>query len=356
LTSAGNVSLATSTFAITTADGAVTKSDVNGIVTTNGRVTEVKMEPGVSVGVGNLLYLSDTVPGTVTNVKPSPSWQFVGRCTSLIDSTSLNMLFVRGEPFATSTGIVYGVSVTGSASSGSWTPSGGLTYQDVDISSIDNINLVISIWDSTTGLKLEPESIEFPDSNTLRIWMPGGFAGDLDFMIIGSSSSASAGTIDIVTDTLSGVDWIAQGAFYYGVVDTSDLDLSFGSVVKCYNSSDEVIVPTAIEYDSSAVTIWMPISTEDVKVVAAGYTSDPFASGASISITLSSGGSWVADSGLYYQDFNITQLFTDDIVFETVDLANNEVIEVSKAAIPVSGILRIWMPDTTHDIYVTVIG
>ena len=356
LTSAGNVALASSTFAITTADGAVTKSDVNGIVTTNGRVTEVKMEPGVSVGVGNLLYLSDTVPGTVTNVKPSPSWQFVGRCTSLIDSTSLNMLFVRGEPFATATGIVYGVSVTGSASSGSWTPSGGLSYQDVDISAIDNINLVISIWDSTTGFKIEPENIEFPDSNTLRIWMPGGFSGDLDFMIIGASSSASSGSIDVVTDVISGVDWVAQGAFYYGVVDTSDLDLSFGSVVKCYNSSDEVVVPTAIEYDSSSVTVWMPISTEDIKVVAAGYTSNPTAQGASISITLASGGSWVVDSGLYYQDFNITQLFTDDVVFETVDLANNEKIEVSKAAIPTSGILRIWMPDTTHDVYVTVVG
>jgi hypothetical protein len=91
----GSLSLATSTISTTTSDGVVTKVGANGIIQTSGEVKNVKVETGSSVSVGDLLYLSVAESGTVTKTKSSPFWQFVGRCIEVVDSTSINMLYVN---------------------------------------------------------------------------------------------------------------------------------------------------------------------------------------------------------------------------------------------------------------------
>lgn len=102
VTSTGDVQRASSSAAISIADGVVTvvgslTSSPQGRIQVLGRVSGVPIESSVvgSVNTGNLLYLSSTEDGKVTNNEETDN-QFVGRCLN-IDSTSLEMLFVCKE-------------------------------------------------------------------------------------------------------------------------------------------------------------------------------------------------------------------------------------------------------------------
>ena len=355
-TFSGGIAKAISSTGITTSDGVVTRSAVNGLITTTGEVLDVKAEVGVTLAVGNLLYLSDFTAGTVTNVKTSPNWQFVGRCIEIVDSTSCNMLYVRGEPNAADVTLNYTTSVTGSFLGGGWIPNTGSVYQDIDISDLESQKFVMSVWYTSTGFKIEPQDVVAMSASVLRVWMPAGFAGDLDFILVGPSNTGSPGGIEKVVDDLSGVDWISSGAKYYGVVDTSAINLSYGSVVQCYDSANEQVQPIDIQYDTSSVIIWMTTNLIPLSVVATGYSNGLVPSSTMTSI-LSSGTDWISDSGLYYQEIDISILnSSDQIVYETIDLSSNEKLEPSRVNIPVSGTLRIWMSDDTHNVQVTIVG
>jgi len=357
INSAGNLAAATGAFAITTADGVVTNVGVNGTVKTNGAVEQVTIEPGSSASVGDIVYLSVSNPGTITNQKSTPFWQFVGRVTEVVDSTSVNALFVRGEPSGIE-GIELGISSAATLSGGSWVSSGGLVYQDIDISGFDGQKVIITIWDVLTEMKIQPEDIEFVSDSILRIWMPGGYAGTLDCLLIGpSTTTVASGSLAKVTDTLSGGDWNASGPDYYADVDVSAINSSEGAVVICWDdSNDEQVHPAEIQYDSTNVLkIWMPVNTETLNIVAVGPT-DVNSIIATMTVSLASGGSWNADGALYYQDVPISSLGTDDVVFDMKDSSSGERVEHTAASVATSGVLRIWMPDNTHALDVTVVG
>ena len=168
INSSGNLAAASSNALITTADGVVLST---GKILTAGKIHNVLVESGSPVSVGDLLYLSSTQVKSITNVKPSPLSQFVGRCLAVNSPTSANILFVRGDPSTEHLGdaLKY-VNVT--LSSGSWILSSGFYYQDVNMSTISNRTAVVTIWDLANNKKIEPKEFEYINVNTLRVWMP----------------------------------------------------------------------------------------------------------------------------------------------------------------------------------------
>lgn len=358
INSTGAVTLASAQFHSTTADGVVIRSSVNGLIKMSGLVYDVKVQPGQTVVTSSLVYLSTTNPGTVVPYRTSPTWQFVGRCKGVVDSTSVNVLFVRGEPNGL-VGLQYAISEYGKASGSAWLPDDAtaptFVYQDLDISSFENTKTISTVWDSTSGYRIDPTNLEYLDDNTLRLWMPSDFDKDLDFLIIGPSQiPVSTASVEKITDTLSGTDWISSGSSYYATINTSTIDLSDGAVVVCYNSSGEQVIPDSVQYLSTSVRVWMPVNTEVIDVVIIGPTTLT-TSVSTLYATLPSGSAWTADSGMYYQDIDISSFSSDDVVYELHDISSSEKIEAS-ATIPITGTLRIWMPDNSHNLEITVIG
>lgn len=357
VTSGGNLQKAVSTFSTTSSDGVVThSSSVGTYIQVVGPVKNVQAEPGVTLSQGDLLYLSGTTPGTVTNNQTSPSWQFVGRVTYVIDSTSVNMLYHRGEPNGIE-GVELGISGSGSLAGGTWVADGTTAvYQDIDISGFEEDKVVITLWDSVTEMKIQPLNIDFLSSSIARIYMPFGYAGTLEALILGASATTvTSGSLAKVTDSISGLDWNLSGGQYYADVDVSSINLSKGAAVIAYNSSNEQIWPADIQYDSTSVMkIWMPSNADTVNVVAVGPT-NVASTVSTITFPLASGASWTVDGSLYKQEVDISSLGTDDVVFDVKDTVSGERVEHNAASIT-SGTLTIWMPDNTHDLEITVIG
>jgi len=354
----GNLALAIATLPASTSDGVINKVGVDGLVQTVGEADEVQVEAGVTMGVGNLIYLSKTDPGKITNVQTTPFSQFIGRCAEIIDSTTVTILYHRGEPEGgTSTALGFALPET-SLLPGGWIPSGGSFYQDVDISGIDEKNCVVTIWDSTTGLKIEPLDIKFVSENVLRVIMPNG-TSDLKAFIIGASTSASVGAISIrvVSEILpAGGAWIASGGLYYQDVDVSSID-GVGCVVLAKDTTTKKkVFPAQIQYDSTSnLRIWMPINTQELEVVAIGTTSVT-TTNIVLSTILPSGPSWTIDGGSYYQEINISSFSSNDVVLELYDFDTNFKIEPTDIEFVSNTFLKIWMADDTHQLNVTIIG
>jgi len=355
-TTAGNLQSAISTLGSTTADGIVTKvGALDGRVQTSGRVENVKGQSGDSITVGKLIYLSKTEPGKVTTQQPTPLSQFTGRCIGT-DSTNLTILFHRGEPLgAAGTTLATYVPQVTLAAGGSWISSGGLYYQDVDISDIDEKNALVTVWDDNTGFMIEPENIEFVSTSVARIWMPVNTETLNVFMIGPAAATIAASDAIVVTSTLaSGGSWLGGGP-YYQDVDVSSIDGTSSVILVKDNATGETIVPSDIEFVSAnIVRVWMPVNTETLDVVAVGATSTSETTTAFTTI-LASGGSWTLSGGSYFQDVDISLFSSEDVVAEFYDIDTDNIIVPNSIDFS-SGNMRVWMPDNTHQLNVTIIG
>ena len=354
----GSLSLANASLGASTADGVVITVDTLGLVQMSGRVEDVRVETGQSVNVGNLLYLSKSDPGTVTTQKSEPFHQFVGRCAAIQDSTTITALFVRGEP----NGIV-GISdlatyVYEFIDSTSWTLSGLEYYVDIDTSDIDQETAVIQIWNDADKNVIVPSKIDAIAFNQTRVWMPVN-TESIHFLAIGPSSSTMlTSNVISVTDTIVPLDWQGAGPYYYDV-DVSSIE-NGGAVARFKDvTTDEVIEPQDISFDSTNVMrVYMPTNTETLDVVAMGPTSS--ISGTTLiglTLTLASGASWIPDGSLYYQEINLDSFGSSDVVFSFEDADTGEYFYPSLVDYVNSGnTIRIWMPDDTHNVNVTLIG
>jgi len=359
VTSTGVLDLARANLGNTTSDGVVAQVGVDGRVQTTGKVFNVPLESGQTPDVGSLLYLSTSEPGTVTPVRSSPFWQFVGRSVEIVDSTSVNMLYVRGEP-AGVLNVDFMTFETTSLSSGGWTLDSGKYRQDINISNFKDDTAIVSIWDSTSGMKIQPDNIEYVNTSILRIWMPTQL--DLEAIVFGPPIvTAFSSTVEKVRTTLAaGGSWIASGGRYYQDIDVSSLNLvSEGMfVLTTIDPPDEVITVADIEFDSTSnLRIWMSVNTEEVIVTAIGGSIN-VTSGSVLNITLPSGGAWILSGGSYYQDIDLLESgFSGGVVLDTIDSATLERIEVTNISGGDSpGVLRIWMSDNTHNVKVIIAG
>jgi len=353
----GNLIKAVSTLPMSTADGVVKKiGTTDGLVQMNGKINDVKGEVGESINIGDLVYLSKVDPGTVTTQKPAPISQFTGRCVGVEDSTSYTILFHRGEPTGLSgTNLAYTIPQISLPSGGAWISSGSSYYQEIDISDFDEKGVVFTIWDSTSGMVIYPENIEFVSNNIVRIWMPFNTIA-LEVLIIGSPSSTitSSNLISITNTLSSGGAWLSSGSLYYQDIDVSNIEDLGCSVTVTDTTSNEQITPSGIQFDSTSILrIWMPVNTLELEVTAIGKTSTTQSTSSLVTI-LPSGGSWILDSGLYYQDINTSIFNNNEITFQFYDIDTDEIV-IPSVVFSV-GNMRIWMPDNTHQLNATLIG
>jgi hypothetical protein len=354
----GTLALAVATLGSSTADGVVARVAAGGYIRMVGKIEEVTPESGSNVVVGKVVYLSATEPGTITDDKTDRFSQFVGRCVEVNAPTSVSIMFHRGEP----TGIEHGELATymtevNLPAGGSWIFSGGLYYQDIDITDIDDRNVIITVWDSTTGFMIQPQEIEFISDTVARIWMPVN-TEDLNVFVVGPSEITIANSdVIVVTDTLaSGGAWISDSGLYYQNVNVSSIESRSAAVLVRDTSTNEQIIPTEIEFDSTSVLrIWMPVNTKELEVIAVGPTSTSTTILSIITI-LPSGPSWSLDGALYFQDIDITALGTNDVVIQFYDTSTLEIVTPSSVEFPDATTVRVWMPDTTKQLNATLIG
>lgn len=140
----------------------------NGRAKLAGTVQNVQVASGVIVAAGDVLYLSDTYAGKVTNVRPSGTYQVVGRALSVGSvTTPITMLFFPGDIIFTA--------VTGSIDTGDWTYDSTSTFYFYDID-ITTLNLAANACLCETfvdGFKIYPGDLEIRDAGTtLRVYMP----------------------------------------------------------------------------------------------------------------------------------------------------------------------------------------
>jgi hypothetical protein len=355
----GSLALAVATLGFSTADGVVARVATEGYIRMIGEINEVVPESGSDVTVGKVVYLSATEPGTITNDKSDRFSQFVGRCIRVTDATTnVTILFHRGEP----TGIERGelatfIPETTLLSGVSWTLSGGLYYQDVDITDIDERNAIVTVWDATTGFMIQPQEIEFISTTTARVWMPVN-TETLNVFIVGPSEITIANSdVIVVTDILaSGGAWISDSGLYYQNVNVSSIESRSAAVLVRDTSTNEQIIPTEIEFDSTSILrIWMPVNTKELEVIAVGPTSTSTTI-LSIVTILPSGASWSLDGALYFQDIDITALGTNDVVIQFYDTSTLEIVTPSSVEFPDATTVRVWMPDNTKQLNATLIG
>lgn len=357
VTSSGTIGLANSSLGVTTADGVVVRVGTPGRIQMSGRVEDVKVEQGETVSVGNLLYLSKTDPGTVTTQKTTPFHQFVGRCVNVQDSTTVTILFVRGEPGG-GTGIAdLATYIYEFIDSTSWISSGSQYYVDISDVDIAEGRAVIQIWDDATKETIIPSRIDNLNSVT-RVWMPVN-TKSLHFLAIGPSATTrlSSNVID-VTQTINPVDWQGAGPYYYDV-DVSTIENTGAVILVKDVNSNEIIEPQNVVFDSTnTVRIFMPTSSETLEVIAMGPTTA--VAGTSLiglNLTLASGVSWIPDSGLYYQEISLVTFEDSDVTMSFVDADTKQYIYPTLVDfIDGDTTARIWMPDDTKNINVTIIG
>ena len=168
--SSGEAALASASAVSSSADFVISKINddlVTGRGIIVGYMEGVKVETGITISVGDKLYLSNTDPGKVTNVQSLPYFQSVGRALSAgDDSTPINCIF---HPRA----IIQNTNstrVTGQISS--WLGSGPY-YQDVDVSDLGGDAYLCAWFDDSSNLQVMPSDVEVRDSgDTVRVSFP----------------------------------------------------------------------------------------------------------------------------------------------------------------------------------------
>ncbi len=154
-----------------------TRADM-GIISTGGTIVgtlaNVRVETDIAIAIGDVLYLSASEAGYVTNVKPGSLIQDVGRAiTPGDDTTPIAMLFIPRAMLSTS--------LKGTIEAGDWQSSLGNYKYDVDITALDSSGfaIVTSFFTNNAGSMelVQPMSVELIDSfatglyDIARVWM-----------------------------------------------------------------------------------------------------------------------------------------------------------------------------------------
>jgi len=353
VTPSGSLALAKANLPKKTADGVVTLVSTEGLVQVTGKVSDVKVESGVSINVGDLLYLSNTEEGKITNIKTSPVHQFVGRCSNVIDSTSIEMYFVRGEPGGQNIEFYEDTTyLEDSIGSSAWTSSGLLYYYDLDISNFVGKNVRITIWETASGYKIVPTEIEFLSNNVARIWVSSPL--DVEVFATGPAETTPlTNFVKRITFNLPSSAWNGSGP-YYQDVDLSSFLSAKGNLLIYDSATDEVIAPEDIQFHSSFVRIWMSDNTKTLRGSIVGPT-NAYDSIVSIVLTLESG-NWVLMGNYYSQEIDLSAFDSDNIVLSIFDKALGKAIEPFSVQSLAGNRLRVLMPIANMSLNVTILG
>ena len=147
-----------------------------------GYTNSIRVEPGIDINIGDILYLSKTYEGTVTNVVTSPIYQVVGRALTQKNSEGLiqGIFFPRGILQTSAKGIINKESLIFDGTSS--------YYYDVDITILDGVTSYLSNWyDATSMIQITPTSIIVKNGGqTLRVLFNTNTI-DISYIILGGS-------------------------------------------------------------------------------------------------------------------------------------------------------------------------
>ena len=124
----------------------------------SGFVEDVPVEPGIIVNVGDILYLSATEPGAVTNVRTNPVRQVVGRAITGGNYTvPIGILFFPRD--------VHSLAITGTINPADWASEGGGLYSEtVDVTPLDvdstHPTVIVNVWGDDDNKKLYAVDVE----------------------------------------------------------------------------------------------------------------------------------------------------------------------------------------------------
>ena len=172
-----------------------------------GNATLVPVESGVLVAVGNILYLSNSEAGKVTNVKTAPFYQIVGRATiNGSESSPVSMVFSPKMMMLTA--------LEGKIEA--WTASGETPayYRDIDITSLDTIGSVLcNFFNDVTLALVSPPKVLFL-GDILRVYNNNN-TDKINYIITagGGGAGGSGGGVTILTDhsLLTNLSYSASG-------------------------------------------------------------------------------------------------------------------------------------------------
>ena len=169
---------------ITTAIGTAASEVGRGIIC--GYSSGVPVEPGILIGIGNILYLSATTAGTVTNVRPDSFYQVVGRALSSGSvTTPLEMIF--------SPKLMLILSMTGQISTWSGPDATGY-YNDVTVAALDGTSAFDCHWfDDSTNREVRPTAVEIRgDGNFIRVYLSDN-TSVINYIIQSTGTGGSTG-------------------------------------------------------------------------------------------------------------------------------------------------------------------
>ncbi len=199
-----------------------TRSDM-GIISVNGipggtivgSLEDVRVESGINIAIGDVLYLSASEAGKVTNVSPGTFIQDVGRSLTPGDSiTPIDMIFIPRAMLSTS--------IKGTIETTDWVSQSGKYKYDIDITTLDSTGfaIVTSFFADTTGVMelIQVDSVDLiPDAlglyNIARVWMTTNTVDVLYNLSSGVGIAGGGGGGGGVTNhsLLSNLDYLNSG-------------------------------------------------------------------------------------------------------------------------------------------------
>lgn len=407
----GNVDLANSVLGYFFSEGVVDNVSVNGTIKTSGYVKNVTVETGITVTKGKLIYLSKTEPGKVTTEPGNPFSQFVGRCLVVVSSTVIDMIYHRGESsIYTEVELACALGQGIEILSPEWSIGGSNYYNDIDISNVDKKNAIITIWDATTELEITPVDIEFISDDIARVWVSDNTI-DANIFIVGSSNSCATNGGLSLSFGLPSTSWVASGggnvfpganpsAYHFQDIDISDVNgkecsilikdivtnLQTHTQIVQFDTTDNLRIWTTDPTENLELSLIGPAALSSYRIIVFNtflekvnwnFWTNANLPDASLSLGVwGPGGSnseWASSSsstiwggsdstsvsiftGLYYQDIDISIFYTNNIILELYNRANNKVITPTYTEFINLTTVRIWMDTPNDELNIIIIG
>lgn len=167
INASGTCTEAISTSLLTGADIVVKEVGAAGVGkgVTSGIGLNVPVETAIVILTGDLLYLSASEAGKVTNARPDAYFQVVGRATADSSGGFVDIIF--------SPKVILTLGLEGTLSSWSG-PTSGLYYADIDISNLEtSYGVHSSFFDSSDFTQITPAEVQIISGGTvLRVYFP----------------------------------------------------------------------------------------------------------------------------------------------------------------------------------------
>lgn len=214
-----------------------------------------------------------------------------------------------------------------------WSNAISYTLYEIDISELNNKNIIYSVFDSTSYDQIEAVDLILNNENYCYINMPINLDQTITFMA----------TTSQVQKSIAIGGWTLSGDLYYSDVNISPYT-TLSPIVACYDyTSNKKINPVKIErFDTNNIRIWM---NEPILLMVTHVESD-------IDSTISTG-DWISDGSDYYYDIDLSSIDSTAIVTCFWDDDDEEIIFPQKVELfndIASPVLRVWMPSNTKNL------